>query len=86
MTRDPLPPFDAPDHPDLWVIRYLDATLSPAERAAFEAHMKVHEVCRDHVETMRVALPVFVRVLMENGPPKSAAEFLREAEERRKKR
>jgi len=86
MTPDPLPPFDAPDHPSLWTIRYLDGTLSEAERASFEAHMKAHAECREHVETMRAALPAVVRVLMERAPPQSAKDFLAGAEARRKSR
>jgi hypothetical protein len=83
-TTDPLPPFTDPEHPDLWVIRYLDGTLSDAERAQFEEHIKSHAECREHVKTMRAAMPAVVRVLMEDGPPMSGKDFLAAAEERRR--
>jgi anti-sigma factor RsiW len=73
---EPLPPLDAPEHSDAWAFAYLDGTLSEAERASFQEHLKSHEACREEVETMRVALPAFVRVLMEDGPPRSNDEYV----------
>ncbi len=72
---DPLPPLQDPAHPSAWAVAYLDGELSAADRATFEEHLKSHAECREHVETLRVAFPAMVRVLMEDGPPRSGAEY-----------
>ena len=72
---DALPPLEDPSHASAWATAYLDGELSDADRAAFEEHMKSHAVCREHVETMRAALPELVRTLMEDGPPRTGAEY-----------
>jgi len=72
---DRLPALDEPDHSDEWTYAYLDGELSEVEKSAFEEHMKSHAECREEVETMRVALPVFADTLMEDGPPRTGAEY-----------
>jgi hypothetical protein len=72
---DPLPPLQDPSHASAWSMAYLDGELSEADRATFEEHMKSHGECREHVGTMRAALPALVRVLMEAGPPRTGAEY-----------
>jgi anti-sigma factor RsiW len=84
---EPLPPLQDPLHASAWAMAYLDGTLSDADRARFEEHMKAHAECREHMETMRAALPALVRVLMEDGPPRTGAELAelaKAAEERRR--
>ncbi len=72
---DRLPALDEPDHSDEWTYAYLDGELSEVEKSAFAEHMKTHAECRDEVATMRVVLPVFADVLMEDGFPRTGAEY-----------
>jgi anti-sigma factor RsiW len=74
--HDPLPPLHDPERPDAWAVAYVDGTMTDAERAQFEAHLQVHAECRQQVETLRVAFPLIARVLMEDGPRRSGADYL----------
>jgi hypothetical protein len=75
-TPEPLPPLHDPARPDAWAVAYVDGRMSDADRATFEAHLATHRECRRQVELLRLAFPLFDRVLMEDGPPRSGTDYL----------
>lgn len=51
------------------VTEYLEDTLSPFERASFEAHLAVCVGCRDHVDQMRRTIEVVGKLPVEPVAP-----------------
>ncbi len=78
MTADaPRLPHSDPEHPLREAADYLGRALSPAEKAAFEAHLPGCERCREAVRVGRAAFPVVERLIEqpELPPMKTGAEY-----------
>ncbi len=60
------------------IMAYLEGEMSAAERASFEAHMKVCEWCRREVESRRPVLELLARNTFEVAVPTEVAARIRE--------
>jgi predicted anti-sigma-YlaC factor YlaD len=58
------------------VTEYLEGTLSPHLRAAFDEHLAICEGCRAYLEQMQLTIHVVGTLTEESIPPPAKAELL----------
>lgn len=60
------------------ITEYVEETLSPADRARFDAHLEICEGCRIYLDQMRHAVDAVGRLREESIPPHAREILLRE--------
>lgn len=74
-SRRAIPPLACNELVEI-ITEHLEGTLSPRDRARFEAHLDECEGCRNYLEQMRRTIQVVGRIRDESIPPQAREALL----------